>query len=231
MLIFPVTLQMRTNREDLRIDCQVWDDDLNQPLSLAPIVLGPGNQNGFTSNSWTVIDGSIVTASASTLTIPGYPIGNQLEAVSLIVGTGLGILAGDAITIVDTGTGLNSMTGYVTSYAPTTGALIVQASWTFEFEIRRQTHDRRGDGYSTFFDVGVVSDIGPLLTASLGPANQPTFIQIIDISSVEIMVREASFKRLHGPKTYSACLTGTNSVDTMQFFKSDLPVEYGGVTS
>ena len=53
----------------------------------------------FTSAAWTVTDGGILTPSATSITIPVYPIGNQLSALALTVGIGLGILPGDPVTI------------------------------------------------------------------------------------------------------------------------------------
>jgi hypothetical protein len=226
MYVDVIRLDQRTNREDFFQVMQCADDDTGQPLSLAPIVLAPGNTNGLTGSAWTVTDGGIVTTSSSTLTIPGYPIGNQLAAVALTVPSGLGIKAGDAITIVDTPTKQNSMTGFVTSYAATTGALVCQMSWTFQFEIRRMERDDHfGTGFNSFFDFGIPSNDAPLLAIALG-----TGISIVDIGSLQILIPESTFKQLSGPRTFKACLTGTNGIDTRQFFDGELPVKWGGVT-
>jgi hypothetical protein len=139
----PVLLPQFSNREDLLLTISIFDDDTGQPVDLAGVKLAlPQN---FTAAAWTVTDGAIITTSATQITIPYFPQGSQLSALSLIVGVGLAIAAGDPITIKDTATGLNSMTGFVISYAGNTGALVVQIGKTFQFEIRK---GRPGDGRS-----------------------------------------------------------------------------------
>src|SRR3974390_1850826 len=104
-----------TNREDCVLSVNATDDDTGQPLNLGGITLGPRFSNGFTwSGNWNVTVGSIGTISPTLLTIPGYPIGNQLLAVSLVVSPGLAITSGMQILIADP-TGANTMNGYVTS--------------------------------------------------------------------------------------------------------------------
>jgi hypothetical protein len=223
MYINPLLLPQFTNREDLLLTISLNDDDTGLPINLAGITLV--NPNGFTGSSWKVTDGSIITSSTTPLTIPGYPIGSQLSTLSLTVGTNLGIKPGDPITIADN-TGLNTMTGYVVSYA-STGALICQIGLTFQFEIRRGRPGDAGTGYVTWYDFGVQNDQGPLLAAALG-----TGITITDVGFIQILLPEAQFKTLsHGPTTYAAALTMTDSVNTRQIFLAQLPVFSGGVTN
>src|SRR5437899_2059502 len=129
-----LTLPQFSNREDFLATVSVFDDDTGQPVKLDGCTVN-GNA-AFTSSAWTVIDGAIVTASATQITIPVFPIGGQLSALALTVAAGLGILQGDPITIQDTATGKNSMAGYVQSYTVSTGALVVQIGVTFQFQIR-----------------------------------------------------------------------------------------------
>jgi hypothetical protein len=203
-----------------------YDDDTGAPVNLAYIT-ALSNPNGFTGNSWTITDGAISTTSATQFTIPGYPVGNQLSALSLVVGTGLAIAAGDPITITDTPTGKNTVVGYVTNYNSNTGALVVQVGFTFQFEIRRIGHrDQPGTGFGIGFDFGVLDETGPLLTASLGNG-----IFITDLGFILITIPEAQFKKLGASRTYSAALTCTDSVNTRQIFVAELPVLRGGVTN
>src|ERR1700730_16646254 len=118
-----------TNREDFLQTIALFDDDTGQPIKLDGCTTL--NAAPFTGAAWTVTDGNIVTASATSFTIPVFPIGNQLSALAITVAPGLAIKQGDPVTIKDTATGLNSVTGYVTSYNATTGALIAQIGVTF----------------------------------------------------------------------------------------------------
>jgi hypothetical protein len=173
----------------------------------------PGN---FTGSIWTVTDGSIVTPSTTTLTIPDYPISNNL--VSLTVGISLGIAAGDFAIIADP-TGRNTMFGYVLSYASTTGALMMQTGVAFEFEIRSiDQHHHNTSGFTPFFNVGVVDQSEALITAQNGNG-----ITIVDIGIIQILIPVTRLQILH-EKTYGACLTNTR-----QSFIGRLPVLYGGV--
>jgi hypothetical protein len=242
MFIYPILFPQFTNREDFITVLGFFDDDLGtptnpQPINLMNVFLAPGNQNGFTGNAWTVTDGSIVTTSTTTIKIPGFPIGNQLSALSLTVPTGLGILPGDAIKIADTPTGLNYMLGYVSSYASATGALVVQIGVTFQFEIRRGgPRMTNTTGYVDFYDFGTPDDLGPLLSATLA-----NYISVIDLGIIQVRIPESVFRTLGsapgGPSqpsgghgTFTLGMTMTDSVDTRQVMLGNLPVLYGGVT-
>jgi hypothetical protein len=179
----------------------------------------------FTASSWNVTVGGIGTTSSTTLTIPAYPIGNQLLAVMLTVGIGLAIIPGAPITIAD-GTGLNTMSGYVTSYVSSTGVLVCQIGVSFQFEIRRGKPNESGVGYVTWYDFGVQSDVGPLLSASLSSG-----IFITGLGQILITIPEAQFKQLNGDGTYVAALTYTDTVNTRQAFLAQLPIIQGGVTT
>lgn len=218
----PILLPQFSNREDLVLPVSVFDDDLNQAINLAGIT-GSG-----TFSSWTVTDGSINTTSSTTLTIPTYPIGGQLASVSLTVGTGLGILAGDPIKISDA-SGNNTMSGYVLSYSSNTGALVCQIGVTFQFEIRRLSPHGSplsfGLGYSAFPPFGVFEDSTPEVVASLGNG-----IYITDLGYLQIDIPESKMKTLR-PGTRRASMTMTDSVNTRQLFIAQLPLLSGGVTN
>jgi hypothetical protein len=228
MYIYPVQFPQFSNREDFLSTVALFDDDLGTAISLSGTTLAiPGA--AFTSNAWTIIDGAIVTNSATSITIPNFPIGGQLLALALTVGLNLGILAGDPITIQDTATGKNQMVGYVLSYAAATGALVVQIGMAFEFEIRRWRRPGHGggysDGYSTSNNIGVYdTGEGPIISAQLGNG-----LTIIDIGYLQILIPVSVFGKLH-ERTYLAALTMTDSVNTRQIFVGELPVQYGGVT-
>lgn len=235
--------QQVTNREDFFFTLGLFDDDLNQPINVAGVVLAPGNPNGLTGSAWTVTDGTISTTSSTTLTIPAYPIGNQLSALALTVGTGLSIQAGDPIKIADTATGLNTMVGYVTSYVSSTGALICQIGSTFQFEIRRGgPRQTNTTGYVDFYDFGTPDDLGPLLKASLGiPSATQQAVTIVDVGIIQVKFPEAVFRTLGsapgGPSqpsgghgTFTVGMTMFDGVDTRQILLGLLPVLYGNVT-
>jgi hypothetical protein len=200
----------------------IFDDDLNQAINLS------GTQGAGTFSSWNVTDGAIATTSNTTITIPQFPISNQLSALALTVGVGLGILAGDPILIADGMTGANAMTGYVLSYVPATGALVVQIGVAMQFEIRRALDAgplSYGYGYSSFPAIGRYDLETPEITASLGNG-----ITIIDVGFVQIMIPESQIKQL-APGTRRASLTMTDSVNTRQLFMAQLPILNGGVTN
>ena len=200
----------------------VYDDDLNVPINLAGIT-GSG-----TFSNWTVTDGTIVTTSTTTLTIPQYPIGNQLAVVSAIIGQNLGVLAGDSITFADP-SGLNTMVGYVLSYVASTGAVTFQVGMTFQFEIRRQEHTGYGGGfgggYSAYPQVGVYNDYGPEIVASLGNG-----ILMTALGYLQILIPEVQMRKLRHAQTRVASMTMTDSVNTRQLFIAQLPMLRGGVT-
>lgn len=235
MYVIPIQFQQFTNREDFISFVQLADDDVNVPLNLTGTVLA-NPIAPFTSNAWTVMDGPIITTSSTLLTIPIPPIGNQLSALTLTIPPNLGIIPGDPISIRDTATGLNSFTGYVTSYTLSSGALTCQVGWTFQFEIRTVVPDIPGSGYTIWWDFGATVNQGPILQATLA-----NYLSIVDIGTILIRIPEVIFKTvLDVPfnsqnstfaATLAACMTGTDGADTRQFFVGRLPVLYGGVTT
>ena len=223
MWINPVLFPQVSNREDFITTLQLYDDDTFTLLNLdgtqvAGIV-------AFTSAAWTVTDGAIVTTSSTSITIPVYPIGSQLSALALTVGAGLAILPGDAITIADTATGLNTMTGYVTSYNSGTGALVCQIGWTYQFEIRKTPPNwQPGLGYISWYDFGIAEQ-SPILQASLANGE----ITVVSNGTLQVRIPEATFRTLRSG-TYATCMTMTDSVNTRQIFLGRLPVFWGGVS-
>jgi hypothetical protein len=231
MYLNRVFLPQVTNREDLLLTVSLFDDDTGAPIKLDGCVTANGQ--AFTSSSWTVQDGANIAASATTITIPAFPIGNQVSPLALTVATGLGFLAGDPVTIKDQATGLNSMTGYITSYNKNNGALVCQIGLTYQFEIRRGGPRNVGAGYIPWYDFGTPDDIGPLLTVALGSG-----ITVIDVGVLQIRIPEITFRTLADNTNVSATtgtfklgMTMTDSIDTRQLFLADLPVLYGGVTN
>ena len=236
----PVLLPQFSNREDLLLSIGIYDNNSfdpvtnsYQPIALTGTTLAMGAP--FTGNNWTVTDGPISTTSSTVITIPTFPVGNSLSALSLIVGTGLAIVPGDAILIADT-TGLNTMSGYVTSYVPASGALVCQIGCTFQFEIRIAPPQTGGGGYVPWYDFGVYPDYGPLLSASLGNG-----IMITDLGKVQILIPEVQFRSLgtlgiantpaNWAGTYRCGLTLSDGANTRQLFIAQLPVFNGGVTN
>jgi hypothetical protein len=218
-------LPVFTNREDLVLPVSMNDDDTGEPLNLAGIVLEtPGL--AFTAPAWNVFTANLVLTSSTTLTIPTYPVGNNLLSVTLTVAAGQNIPTGSPVNIIDQATGQNAMIGYVTGYNAATGQLICQIGYSFQFEIRRAKPHESGVGYVTWYDFGVQSDVGPLLSASLGSG-----IFITDLGNIVITIPEAQFKQLNGDGTYTAALTFTDTVNTRQVFRAALPVIQGGVTN
>lgn len=223
MYLNPVLFPQFTTREDFLTTIALYDDDTFEPIDLVGTVTA--SNVAFTGSAWTVTDGTIVTSSATPITIPVYPIGAQLSALSLTVGTNLGILAGDPITIKDTPTGLNTMTGYVVSYARATGALVCQIGMTYQFEIRKMPPNwQPGLGYISWYDFGVAEQ-APILQASLANGE----ILNVDIGRIQIRIPESIFRTLRSG-TYGASMTMTNSVDTRQLFIGRLPTLWGGVS-
>jgi hypothetical protein len=107
-----------------------------------------------------------------------------------------------------------------------TGVLVCQIGVSFQFEIRRGKPNESGVGYVTWYDFGVQSDAGPLLSATLGNG-----IFITGLGQVLITIPESRFKQLNGEGTYIAALTYTDTVNTRQAFRAPLPVLQGGVTN
>src|SRR5215831_12685503 len=223
MYLSSTLLPAFSNREDFLITCSLFDDDTGSPIKIDGCTTATGQ--AFTSSAWTVVDGNIVTTSATPITIPAFPIGNSVIALGLTVGTGLAILSGDPVTIKDTATGLNKMVGFVTSYTPSNGALVVQVGVTFQFEIRRGgPRNEQLDDFSPFFYVGMVLNEPPLITASLGlPSPTSSTITHIDTGVIQIRVPAAIFRQLTH-HTFQAALVMTDSIDTRQIFVAKLPL-------
>lgn len=220
MYAWPVLFPAVTNREDLLQTVTLFDDDTGEPLDLVRRTLAaPGD---FTGNAWVVTCGTVVTASVSAITIKDYPFGNEMLALPLVVGVGLAIAAGSPVTIADA-TGNNTLTGYVTSYAPASGAMVVQIGVAFQFEIRGHDCDWDG-GYGQSSLIGSYSEGTPIIAAQLG-----NMIANIDLGRIQIRVPAQTFSKLRH-RTYSAALTMFDGYDTRQAFVGKLPVLNGQVT-
>lgn len=227
-----------SNREDYYITLAMFDDDTLLPIDLSGITLATTGNN-FTASAWTVTDGAISTTSATSITIPTFPVTgtNNLTALTLTVGTNLAIKPGDPIQIADTATGKNILNGFVTSYTPSNGSLTVQIGWTFQFEIRRGGPRNTGSGFIPWWDWGTPDDLGPLLTASFSNG----YLSLIDREIVQILIPESVVKTLgstalfapsegDAPGTYKVAMTGTDSINTRQFLLGSQPFYNGGVT-
>ena len=218
MYAYPAYLPAVSNREDLIFTVGVNDDDTGELIEMSGVSLA--NPVDFTGNNWTVIDGEIITNSTTELTIPYFPIGNELEAVALSVAQNLGIEAGDPITIADP-TGLNAMSGYVQSYVPSTGALVVQVGCTFLLTIRLGKHHH--DGYATSWDL---ADAGPgwgdIVNACLGSG-----ISIVGTGMLQVRIPAAVIRRLRS-RTYDVGMIMFDGQDTRELLLGKLPV-LGGV--
>lgn len=219
MYATPILLPVFSNREDFLRTITLFDDDTGQTIDFSGRTLAaPGD---FAGNAWTVTIGAIVTASVTPLTIKDYPIGNEMQALALNVGLNLAIAAG-ALAIIADPTGLNTMTGYVTSYAPATGALVCQIGSAFQFEIRGHDHDFDG-GFGGSSDIG--TDQGtPIIQASLGNG-----LSMIETGRLQVRIPKATFSTLRH-RTYRAAMTMFDGSDTRQVFIGKLPVLSGGVT-
>jgi len=216
-------LPVFTNREDFLLPVSGTDDNTGEPLNFAYIETAvPGA--AFTASLWDVSVNNLILSSSTTLTIPAYPIGNELLAVTLTVPTGQAVSPGMPVTIVDHATQANSMTGYVTSYASSTGVLVCQIGCSMNFEIRSIGPQEAGTGYVTWYDFGVLSDAGPLLSATLGSG-----IFITGLGNLLVTIPAAQFRQLNAA-TYSAALTYTDTVNTRQAFRAPLNVIQGGLS-
>ena len=239
MYVNPALLPQFSNREDLLLTLGLWDDLSYDPATITyqPIALSGTTISGgssFTGNNWTVTDGAITTHSTTSITIPNFPIGNQLSSLTLTVGTNLGILPGDQVTIADQ-SGQNTMTGTVLSYVPLTGALVCQVGCTFQFEIRIAPPHSADSGYVPWYDFGAYPDYGPLLSASLGNG-----ITIVDTGTIQIFIPESQFRTLgnlgvsntpmNWGGTYRCGLTVFDGYSTRQLMIGYLPVVSGWVT-
>jgi hypothetical protein len=225
------TLPEISNREDLVLTLSVSDDDLGVGINTTGITLAnPGAP--FIASAWTVTDGAIATTSSTPITIPAFPVGNQVTNLALTVAARLAIKPQDPIRIVDTATGLNMMIGYVVSYAFSTGALICQIGFTYQFEIRAIERSMLNwTGYPPYYDLGTVDGLAPMITATLGGGPNQGTILTIDTGFLQVMVPEMLIRGLAGPRTLGCFMTATDSVNTRQFFLGRLPVVYGGVTN
>ena len=222
MYVWPVLLPAQTNREDLLLTVSLFDDDTGDALDVSGRTLAAAGD--FTANNWTVTDGAIVTASTTQLTIKDYPFGNEMQAISLMVAPGLGILAGDQVAIADI-SGNNTMTGYATSYAPSTGALVVQVGSAFDFEIRGHHHDGYDDFWgSSYAGVGGYHT-GPVIRAQLGSG-----ITVLDVGRIEIRIAASRIQQLRH-KTYDVGATMFDGADTRQLLIGKLPILRGGVST
>ncbi len=218
-----ILLPETSNREDLLLTVAIFDDDTGQAIDLSGRKLAlPGD---FTAQSWTVVCGNVATASVSSITIKDYPFGNEMQAIPLTVGTNLAIAAGSPVTISDI-TGLNTLTGYVTSYAPATGAMVVQIGDAFDFEIRgKRNHEFDGGyGYSSS-EIGTIGEGNPIIQAQLGNG-----ITVIDVGVIQIRIPASTMQKLRH-KTYDVGMVMTDSQDTRQVFLGVLPMLYGGVST
>lgn len=262
----PIFLPEVSNREDLLLTVSLFDDDTGEPLDFSGVTRAMAGD--YTNNLWVVTVDNVITTSPSVLTIPDFPIGNELEALTLTVDPGLPIAPGDPVSIANLpgGTsvvgpigpppspfvgesggpyyvaedyagsgadassltpGPNSLTGYVTSYAAATGALVVQIGSTFACEIRRLKglHDFDLAYGSAWDNWGTYGDSGPIITLALGNG-----LTMIDVGVLQIRSPEINFRKLHH-RTYGLSLSMTDSYDTRQVFLARLPVLYGGVTT
>lgn len=219
----PVLFPPFSNREDFLVTLSLFDDDTGQAIDVSNRTLAIAGD--FTAANWTVTVGTIVTASVTPLTIKDYPFGNEMLAVALNVGANLAIQPFMRVAIADA-TGKNTMTGYVICYAPATGALVVQISVAFQFEIRaHHGGDGYGEGYSSSSSL-IGSDDGssPVLSAQLG-----NNLTVVDVGRIQLRIPAATFSILRH-KTYGAAMTLFDGYDTRQMFIGKLPVLFGGVT-
>jgi hypothetical protein len=263
MYAYPVYLPEFTNREDLLLTVALFDDDTGDALDMSGVTrVLPGS---YTNNLWMVTDGPYISLSHTQLTIPDYPIGDELQSVSLVVDPGLPFMPGDPVSIANapggiaisgpfgppptpyittTGTpyvtedstvflpasaapipGQNTMTGYITSYAPATGQLVVQIGNTFQFEIRRLKKSHDFDyAYTGAWDWQGNFDYAVVLSASLGNGLTMTGTGMLQIQIPEWQMRKLNHR------TYGAALSMTDSQNTRQVFIALLPMLYGGVS-
>jgi hypothetical protein len=210
----------------LQFTVSVYDDDTGEPVNLSGITFLQ-NQNGFTGANWQITDGTLVAFSTTSFTVPGYPIQNQLLAVTLTVQSGLDILAADPITITDIN-GNATMVGYVTSYAANTGVLIAQIGLNFQFDI--SCPDRQRDqncDYSQWYGWGGGAPHGEpaILSASLQGG-----LSMIDAGFLLVNIPAAILRQLR-LQTYLTAMIVSDSVNTRQVFLGELPILSGGIVA
>jgi hypothetical protein len=216
MYAWPIYFPDTTNREDFFKTIAIFDDDTGQALNLAGIALV--SPQPFTASSWTVVANGVPTTSTSTLTIPYYPIGNTLLQLALTVGLNLNIIANSPVVISH---GNNSMTGYVTSYVASTGAMVCQIGWGFHMEIRRQRHHRRRSDYSPWYNVGGDYPFhqDAIIRAWLGNG-----LTITDLGYLTIDIPYSEMQRLR-LYTYEITMVGYDGAPSFrQIFLGELPV-------
>lgn len=228
MYAWPILLPAQSNREDLLRTISLFDDDTGQAIDVSGRTLAaPGD---FTAANWVVTSGTIVTASVTQLTIKDYPFGNEMQAIACTVGVGLAILAGAPVTIKDAATGKNTMTGYVTSYAPATGALVCQIGSAFLLEIRTHAHNYDYSGYASSSYIGTDDCSLPIIQASLGNG-----ISVIDVGVIQVRIPANPGATLNTAqlrhKTYNVGLTMFDGYDTRQLMIGRLPILNGYVSS
>jgi hypothetical protein len=208
----------------------IFDDDTGDPINLTGITFLK-NPNGFTGSNWVLTDGLVTVTSTTPVTVPGYPVGNQLMSLSMNVTPNAAVASGDVIQIADvngTVVGGNAvMIGYVLSYTPANGALVAQIGLFFQMEIRRMSEERHFDDYSSWYDWGgggspPFSD-QPLIRASLGSG-----LTIIDVGYIQINIPALIMQQLR-LRTYSIAMAMTDSINTRQVFIGELPILFGGI--
>ena len=95
----PIYLPEFSNREDLLLTMSLFDDDTGDALDFSGCTRAQAGD--YTTNQWLVTSGATQTSSTDVLTIPDYPIGDELQAVALTVDPGLLIAPGDPVTIAN----------------------------------------------------------------------------------------------------------------------------------
>lgn len=220
----PVLFPQTSNREDLLTTLSLFDDYTGEAIDVSGRTLA--NPGDFTGNAWSIKDGTIITNSVTSLTIKDYPFGLEMQTISPVVGLNLGILAGDPVTISDA-TGKNTMTGYVTSYAPATGQLVCQIGCAFDFEIRSGFHhgDGYGGGYGSSAYIGSDDCVSPIIRAQLGSG-----ITVIGLGVIQLRIPASVLAKLRH-KTYGVAMTLYDGADTRQLFIGKLPILSGGVST
>ena len=78
MYAYPIYLPEFSNREDLLLTVALFDDDTGDAIDMSGCTRAIAG--AYTNNLWLVTDGPFVTISNSVLTIPDYPIGDELQA-------------------------------------------------------------------------------------------------------------------------------------------------------
>lgn len=228
MYAWPVLLSPQSNRENFSRTVSLFDDDTGEAIDVSGRTLAaPGD---FTGNAWVVSCGDVVTASVSALTIKDYPFGNEMQALALTVGAGLAIAAGSPVTIADAANPLNTMTGYVTSYAASTGKMVVQIGYSFLLEIRTSPQGF-SDGYAPSSFIGTDDNSLPVIQASLGNG-----ISVVDVGKLWVNISANSGASLNtaklGHRTYNVGMTMFDGdADIRQIFIGKLPILNGYVSS